>query len=32
MLEVLGAGERTTLESIGLALDIDDLYCGTNVG
>ena len=31
LLEVLGSGETTTLKSIGLSLDIDDLYRGTNV-
>ena len=31
LLEVLGAGERTELGSIGFALDIDDTYRGTDV-
>lgn len=31
LLDVLGPGETTTLESIGLSLDVDDLYRGTTV-
>ena len=32
LLDVLGAGERTELESVGFALDVDDLYRNVRTG